>query len=350
VACPCPPRLWVEASALCWWIKDGPVRFPLVTTGDPVDPLAGALGRPGTRVLFGGSDLDYGEARGFRLAVGGWLPGSPVGAEAGAFWLDTTDVSFVAASNGLGMPALYLPSFNALAGTEGRLVVADPVAGFAGSAAVQSTSRLWGWDANALFAIAHGGEVALLAGFRYADLTEALTVSNGSRDLLLLTQTDMVDRFGTSNRFYGGQVGLRAAADYGRWSLRATAKLAVGYTHETIDASGRTTQGASTFTGAFFAQPTNIGRRTNNEFSALTELGLRAGCQVCGCLRAFAGYDWLCWTRVARPADQIDRATNPTQSPVFGAGSLAGPARPTGLIGSDSFWAQGFSAGLEFRY
>src|SRR4051812_35229509 len=29
----CPPRLWAEAAALCWWVKDGPARFPLVTTG-----------------------------------------------------------------------------------------------------------------------------------------------------------------------------------------------------------------------------------------------------------------------------------------------------------------------------
>src|SRR3954471_18975611 len=38
----CPPRCWVKAAALCWWVKDGPARFPLVTTGDPADALPGA--------------------------------------------------------------------------------------------------------------------------------------------------------------------------------------------------------------------------------------------------------------------------------------------------------------------
>src|SRR4051812_23833417 len=31
------PRLWVEGAVLCWWVKDGPSRFPLVTTGNPAD-------------------------------------------------------------------------------------------------------------------------------------------------------------------------------------------------------------------------------------------------------------------------------------------------------------------------
>src|SRR5438094_675787 len=76
-----------------------------------------------------------------------------------------------------------------------------------------------------------------------------------------------------------------------------TAKLAVGCVRQVVDVSGQTVQSAppplpaGTFAGAVFTQPTNIGRRSSNEFAALPELNLRAGCQVCGCLRAFVGYD-----------------------------------------------------------
>src|SRR5262245_9985124 len=55
----CGPRLWVSAEYLLWWIKDGPFPVPLATTGSATDPTPGALGQPGTTVLFGGSNVDF---------------------------------------------------------------------------------------------------------------------------------------------------------------------------------------------------------------------------------------------------------------------------------------------------
>ena len=260
---------------------------------------------------------------------------------------------FGAASNSVGVPSLYLPSLNLLTGNEGRLIVADSVAGFAGNVGARSQSRLWGWDANALFAVARGStELSLLAGFRYADLTESLQVQSHSSDLVFLTQSDSLDQFDTANQFYGGQIGARVNTEYGRWTAGLTAKLAVGETFQTIDVSGITRQSspANTFAGGFFALPSNIGRRTVNHLSAIPELNLRAGYQVTSCLKAFVGYDVMWWTEVARPGEQIDRATNPTQSPVFGVGSLTGAARPAWLTNTTGFYAQGITAGLEFRY
>lgn len=351
----CPqPRVWIEGEALVWKVQKGPLRFPLVTTGNPNDgPGAGALGMPGTRTLFGGTDLDYSRSPGFRLTVGGWMNDGPVGFEATTFWLDGRDIQFGAASNGLGVPALYLPSFNLTTGNEGRLIIADSLAGFAGNVGVRSQSRLWGWDANALFAVMRGTtELTLLAGFRYADLTESLQIQSSSSDLLLLTQSDSIDQFDTANQFYGGQIGGRVNTEFGRWTVGLTAKLAVGETYQTINVSGITRQSAptNTFAGGFFALPSNIGRRTVNHLSAIPELNLRAGYQVTNCLRAFVGYDVMWWTEVARPGEQLDRATNATQSPVFGAGSLVGAARPAWLTNTTGFYAQGFTVGLEFRY
>ena len=53
---------------------------------------------------------------------------------------------------------------------------------------------------------------------------------------------------------------------------------------------------------------------------------------------------------MVRPGDQIDRALNPSQSAVFGAGSLSGSARPAALLNATDFLAHGFTAGLEVRY
>src|SRR4051812_9585068 len=42
-------RVSAGVDYLVWWIKDGPAPHPLVTTGDPANPLAGTIGQPDTR-------------------------------------------------------------------------------------------------------------------------------------------------------------------------------------------------------------------------------------------------------------------------------------------------------------
>ena len=82
-------RFWVGQEYLLWWIKDGPLPFPVVTTGDPNDPIPGALGQPGTRPLFGGNGLDYGIFSGLRVYAGAWLiADGTIGLEGSGFLLD----------------------------------------------------------------------------------------------------------------------------------------------------------------------------------------------------------------------------------------------------------------------
>ena len=357
----CPPnapQVWVQGDLLCWWIPSGPLRFPLVTTGDPtLGPLAGTLGQPGTRVLFGGDNLDYGRAAGARLTIGGWAESEPVGAEVSAFWLDPQDVTFAARSNSSGSPALYFPVFNLVTGSPTPVIVADPIAGYAGDVTVHSRSHLWGAEANGLTAISRGPvELSLLYGVRYVDLKESLGIQNNATDLYFGTRAAMLDEFEATNRFYGGQVGGRVTANAGRWFVGLTYKVAVGTTHQVLDVTGVTVQAAvpqlpsGTFPGAVFAQPTNMGRHSAWQFAAVPELNLRAGCQVTSGLRAFVGYDLLYWSRVIRPGLEMDRELNLSQSPVFGTGALAGAARPAFLQNQTDFFAQGLTAGLEFRY
>lgn len=350
------PEVWAQGECLWWRLPTGPLRFPLVTTGNPAaDPLAGNLGQPTTRVLVGGNGLDYGRTGGVRLTAGAWY--GAAGAEVSGLWLDAREVAGGIRSSPTGSPALYVPVFNLGTGREGSIIVADSVFGAAGAVAVDSRSRLWGWEANGLIPM-YGGpvDVTLLGGFRYLRLEETLTLQNSVTDLFFGTRTEMVDRFEADNRFYGGQVGARVTADYGRWFAVLTAKVALGATRQVVEVAGATVQTGTpptptgTFPGAIFTQPTNLGRRTDCTIAAVPELNLRAGCQVCGCLRAFVGYEVLYWSRVARPGDQIDRALNPSQSPVFGTGALTGSARPVPLLNTTDFFAHGFTAGLELRY
>src|SRR5207253_2607656 len=62
--------LWFSGEYLLWWTK-GSNLPPLVTTGSPAAARPGALGQPGTSVLFGG-DVDSGPRSGARFAGGLW--------------------------------------------------------------------------------------------------------------------------------------------------------------------------------------------------------------------------------------------------------------------------------------
>jgi hypothetical protein len=60
------------------------------------------------------------------------------------------------------------------------------------------------------------------------------------------------------------------------------------------------------------------------------------------------GYNFLYWSNVIRPGNQVDRVINPNLLPP--ANGLGGPNRPTFEFHGSDFWAQGVSFGLEFRY
>ena len=52
-------RFYGRAEYLLWWTKDAPNQVPLVTKG--------FVGNPGTEVLLGGTDVDFGARHGARL-------------------------------------------------------------------------------------------------------------------------------------------------------------------------------------------------------------------------------------------------------------------------------------------
>jgi hypothetical protein len=95
------------------------------------------------------------------------------------------------------------------------------------------------------------------------------------------------------------------------------------------------------------AQPTNIGHFTQTRFAVVPQFGINVGYKINDNWRVFVGYDFLYWSKVARPGDQIDRVVNTTQ---VAGGTLVGEARPRFLFQDTHYWAQGFSGGLEFRY
>jgi hypothetical protein len=374
-----PNRVWARADYLLWWVKDAPLPVPIVTTGDPnvgFDPklvntvnTAGAIGQPGTQVLLGDSGIRFPASSGLRVAIGGWVDeGQHFGIEGSGFLLQRSSNTFSAASNSAGNPPLYFPIFSGIAGAERAIPIADPLRGFSGNVDVTSTLQLWGAELNAMFPFYRqlGLELTLLAGFRYAELRESLSIHNTTTDLMFGNVTILNDSFDTRNQFYGGQIGGRLAFQLERFSLDVTGKVALGLTHQLVDIEGNITQagpnplvppGLGTFPGGLFAQTSNIGQRPTDQFTvpftALSSLELKLAYAITPHIRAFVGYEILYWTGVVRPGDQIDHNVNLSQNAVLdpkGVGTLVGPAQPAPLFNRSDFWAQGFNLGVEFRY
>ncbi len=349
---------------LLWWVKNAPLPAPLVTTGNPnvgfpTVNSAGAIDQASTRVLFGGSDANLGAFSGMRFTLGAWLTvDHSIGVEGSGFLLERRTNQFAASSDSLGNPPLYIPAFNVQAAAERALAISDPLRGFSGAVSVTSTLQLWGAELNGVFNVWRrpGLEFTLLAGFRYADLRENLHIHNTTNDLIFFNTDVLNDYFDTRNEFYGGQLGSRISWQRDRLSVDLTGKVALGVTHQMVNIQGDITQSGpgafapGTFPGGFFTQPTNIGRRTANEFTILPAAELKIAYQITPWLRAVAGYDFTYWNQVVRPGDQIDRNINQSQSPIFGNGVLVGQAAPVALFNRTDFWAYGVNFGLEFRY
>lgn len=365
VDAPCGPRVWAGADALLWWMKNGPLPAPLVTTNPNALGSIGALNEPGTRVLFGGnnSDLNYNPFSGGRFTVGCWFnEQETIGGEVSGFLFDTGSVNFLAASAGGAAPIVSIPfnatvPFNFNPAGETSL----NAGGVPNTVGVSSSSRLWGAEANDLFRLPSRSRynLTLLAGVRYLDLDERLGLNDTFSDAATGGALSVTDSFHTRNQFFGGQLGLRGTTNFGKWSLEATAKCALGVDYELSDINGSTgvSNGAFGFPtgivpGGVFAEPSNIGRHTDTQFTVAPEVQFQAGYDVTRRIRAVVGYDFLYVSDVLRPGAQIDRNINPTQSVLFGGtgGALTGPAAPPGTTSHSDFWGQGVNLGLQFRF
>jgi hypothetical protein len=352
-------RLWFTSEYLLWFVRGDPLHFPLVTTDlKPGTNMSGNLASPTAIVLFGGSNFNYNGISGTRQALGGWLDcDRHLGVEINGLLLGRSTASFTAGSNEFGNPPLYLPAFYLATGQEGRLIVADPVkqfAGkFAGNVAVDTSLRLWGMELDGIWNVlrCEGWSVSLVGGFRYINLDESLNLQVDRADLTNGNLLTLTDSFRTRDQFYGLQLAARASYTFGPITLRLTAETALGTTHQVVTIAGTSVQtGAKPFAGGFFTQPTNIGQQTGNSFSAVPQVTGRVDYHVTSWLTLFAGYDFLAWSSVVRPGDQIDRSLNLTQNPFFGNGTLVGTARPTPLFVRSDFIASGLICGLQLIY
>ena len=164
------------------------------------------------------------------------------------------------------------------------------------------------------------------------------------------------DSFTTRNQFNGVEFGtMTQFFRANRWSLSLISKIALGNTNQTVTINGSTTTASAgmattTVPGGLLAQPTNIGSYSQNQFSVIPELGATLGYQLTPRLRATLGYTFIYWASVARAGDQVDLNVNSSMLP-NAPGPVTGDTRhPLFAFQQTDFWAQGISAGIDYRF
>lgn len=351
-------RWYASAEYLLWFIRGQPLP-PLLTSGSVTDNPPGALGQPGTQVLFGGNSLNNNPYSGARLRLGYWFDDCHKwGLEIGGFFLGGNANRFSTSS--LGTPFLARPFFNALTGAQDIEAVATPN-GLTGTFTAINTFFLYGAEANLRRNLFCGCNwyIDAFAGWRMLGLNEALTIRE---NLAVVSSTNpsvpagttfiVTDRFATTNLFNGGQIGGIAEYRLGRWSFDLRSSIAVGGTQQNVSINGSTIAtsplaGTTNSVGGLLAQSSNIGHYSRDLVGFVEEVGLNVGYQFTNHIRGFVGYNFLYWNNVVRPGNQIDSAVNPNLIPPSVPG---GPARPLFAFHSSDFWAQGVNFGIDIRW
>ncbi|MBP3959226.1 BBP7 family outer membrane beta-barrel protein [Gemmata sp. G18] len=365
-------KAWVSGEVLLWWNRGSQVP-PLVTTSSP--QFNGIIGQGDTRVLLGGSFGDTYHVGG-RIGAGYWFGDNECrGIDARVFWVSPTTATFSANTN--QFPLLARPFFN-INGTisdpnfafgQSSEVIAGPgVATGSVTAAMKST--VWGGEINyrRYLAGTTGARLDLLAGYRYLDVSEQLTITErfaripGSDPTVGIPAIagTITDSFRTENQFHGGQIGVTGSFQRGRWSLDPRATVAFGTVHQTVEINGSQmltfANGLTTTTpGGLLAVPgANIGRFSQDKFAVVPEVGLNIGWQATDRMKLFVGYNFLYLSSAVRPGEAIDTRLDAARVPnLIPSGSgvpLASPIRPQPQFSTSGYFIQGISFGLTYRW
>ena len=325
---------WVSGDYLAASVQKAPLHTPLVTVGSVADPIPGALGQPNTSVAFGANNLGTGLSSGFRAEAGMFLDADHTfSLDVSGFELFPENIHSVFSSDAMGFPVIARPYVSTIGGQLRAEQTSLPPM-FNGTTTVDSTTRLYGFEANGRCngRLASHWDADFLGGFRFVRLEDRLTVSDRltpippNNPLIFLGQpvdpastlTDQ-DSFSTSNTFYGLNLGGRLRWQYEWLSISAYGKVALGATEEKVRIAGSTTlnspAGAQTAVGGILALPSNIGNYQRTVFGVVPETGFTLGVTPVNHVRLTAGYSLLYWNAVARPGDQIDPRSTARRSP-----------------------------------
>jgi hypothetical protein len=337
------------------WTTKGVHAPPLVTTSSLAD--LGIIGEPTTNVQFGGEFFHDTMRPGGRLTIGWWFhPDQYTGIEWHYFELDGLNIRFnLESDTGNSIIARPITNFD----TDSPDAV--PVASDLLSGSIEVLSDLQLTSTGILFRDLFWGtpflRIDYLVGYRHVHLfdrlkvSESLTSLDDSSGFLTGDRILRVDQFRAVNQFDGADLGLKTWwSPNGKIAVTGLAKAAIGASNSAVLINGftRVRSGGDTTTteGGVLAQPSNIGRRSQQEFAVVGEVGMGLEWTPACWWKFSLGYTWFYWSDVARAIDQVDTTVAVDQlAPTNDTGD-----RPTFSQRTTSFWAQGLTAGFTYQF
>jgi Putative beta barrel porin-7 (BBP7) len=377
-------HIWGSVDYIFWTAKgDSPPALVTTAPSNGLTPLtgAGAIGSPGTQVLFGGTPLNDQGRSGVKFEFGCWLDSQRTfGIQAGAFFLATSSEGQTFASD--GSVNLFRPTTQVTAGTTtnvGNAISFSTPLGVAISGAVdpREVTSVDGFDVaiRSLGCCGPCWRFDTLIGYRYLRLTDRLSIDElntfGPQINTIVkappggvappfapgTLISTVDDFNTNNSFNGAEFGVTGEYRFwNHWTLDGTVKVSLGYLAEQSTISGGTN---TLLNGVRNAQPFglltvpggNIGTLSRTEGQLMPEINLNLTYEINDRVRLRAGYSFLYLNDVFRAGSSIDTFQN--LSLFTNPPSPATPGSPTRPLPTDlrnEYILHGFNAGLEFRF
>ena len=341
--------VWLRADVLLWWRQGR--DFPTLVTSDPVvesSTTAGVLpdaqtlfgGRVGTDMQAGGR-VDFGffvdprQCSGYGFRVWG------LGRDSSESRFDSTD-----------FPVLAVPFFDADTGVNDAFLVAYPGLR-SGTVSVTGTSSIFSNDVYGRYLLCRdcNNRLDFITGWQYlrladnVDLRIRSEVTEVGGTIPVGTVTSILDQFDTRNTFNGGILGLQWERNCSYWTLRLLGRVSLGNMHETslingstrITSPGQTTQNLNT---GLLAAESNIGRRSRDEFTAVTEVGFNIAYRFAPCTQLNIGYTLVYINDVLSPGTGIDTAI----------GDNGTTTRPQFTFRHSDFWLQGINLGISREF
>lgn len=391
---------WFDNEYLLWTIKQTSLSTPLVTSASLDDPVPGALGQPGTKVVIGDRKIDTNWRNGFQTTLGAWLECPRIALEATFFTLPTKShrqsvhTSGEPGSLNIAVPIFDVTGLWGLNGEPGNTIFIlpgplDNKPGFRGVFSLKLSNKLMGSELNASVHLINKCKlrVDFIGGFRWVQFEENLSFFGSTKALpdapFVEGFYNFKDRFKTNNNFYGPQIGLKADFNVNRWYFKGVAKVALGCMNQTLKISGASqtsngnlfymtkNTGNETLPGGIFSEPANRGTHHKNAFAVVVNTQASVAYQFSCNIEVAVGYNFLWMNPVLRPGEQIDRKINPTRTALaqasrdsVGVGPLkpipfgepaaaplpTGSKKPKFRDHSTDFWAQGLVVSLDLKF
>jgi hypothetical protein len=365
---------WFTLQYLMGFQRHDQMVAPLVTTDTGISTHLGALGQPGTSILFP-NVLSYAMQSGFRTNFGFFVDNSGCySLEGDLLYFIPVGTHYQNQSDALGNPIIARPVYDvsglgAPPAPGERGVLDSTPAGLAGGVRIDTKSELYGAEFNArrYWTLAPGWRLDGLVGFRYLHLDESLLIQDNFSPFLPGAVTFLgapvpvgavltdFDSFYTRNNFYGGQLGARIRWDRDWFFMSSYAKLAVGATTQQAIINGGTqlfSGGTITSTqGGVLALPSNIGNYKRMMIGVVPELGLNLGINVTPNLAITGGYSFLLWNSVLRPGGTIDHNVNTSSIPTSPAFlTPTGPPAPLFHYNGEVWWMHQINIGMMYHF